>query len=112
MKEGLSEGNKTAMGVLAFLVLLFVDIDFQNNLLRGGFYLGIPVFTAYIFGVISSEWNINEKKDQMIFNVLTFVIIGLLILTFINISIHNREIIKACDGGDENACSTLENRDY
>lgn len=103
---GISEGNLIAIGVATFLLLFFVNINLDGTIERILYFFGIPIATGYIFSVIGKD--LNEEKDNLLGNVLMYVIGALVIALFINNAVHEKDVIKACNKGNEDACETLE----
>lgn len=103
---GISEGNLVAIGAATFLLLFLIDINLGGTIERIIYFLGIPIATGYAFSVIGKD--VDEEKDKTIGNALMYVIGALVIVLFINGSIQERKIIKACDRGNQDACEALE----
>ncbi|GEM_PF-4162611 len=105
-KTGIDTENLIAIGVATFLLLTFIDINLIETIERIAYYLGIPVATAYMFNIMIKE--LDEDKNQMLTNLLVFVVSALLLVLFINSSINERKIMDACSDGDQDACLSLD----
>lgn len=89
-----------------FLLLFLIDINPDSTLERVIYYLGVPLAAGYISSVIG--WDLEEEKDKALANILMYVIGVLFIALFINSSVNEKKTIKACSGGNQDACEALE----
>lgn len=89
-----------------FLLLFLIDINPDSTVERVIYYLGVPFAAGYIASVIGRD--LEEEKNKMLTSALTYVIGILIVALFINGSLQEKKTIKACNGGNQDACEALE----
>ena len=104
--KGIHMGTVYLIAGATFLSLFLIDINPDNTIERVIYYYGIPLAAGYISRVLG--WDLEEEKDKVLANTLVYVIGALFIALFINGSINDKKIIKACSGGNQDACEALE----
>lgn len=105
-KRGIHEDTLYLIVGATFLLLFLIDINLDGVLERILFFLGIPIFTGYIFNFVGKD--LDEEKDKAISNVLMYVIGALIIALYINGFINEEKTMKACSDGNQDACEALE----